>query len=382
MRTVYLDNAATTWPKPQAVSEAISAFLQRGAANPGRGGHSLAVEAGRMVYECRHRIARLFNIADDSRVIFTGNATQALNLAIFGLLQPGDHCVTTSMEHNAVSRPLHYLSQQGVEVTVVKCDTQGRLSLHDLQQALRPNTRLLVMTHASNVCGTMLPVGDVCRLAHAHGALTLVDAAQTAGVYDIDVVRLGIDLLAVPGHKSLLGPTGTGALYISPTVELRPNVFGGTGSFSELLDMPAVLPDKHESGTHNTVGLAGLLASLDYIQTHSIEAIRAHEQALAEQAWQGLRSIPSVCTYGTGHGAPIVAFNVGDFGSTEIAYILDASYGIATRAGLHCAPWAHETLGTLSQGVVRVSPGPFTTSEEINYLLEAVEAIAQEMTAC
>ncbi|KAF0193851.1 MAG: cysteine desulfurase [Bacillota bacterium] len=377
---IYLDNAATTWPKPPAVATAINDFITQGAANPGRGGHGLSLATGRMVFDCRKKLGRLFNVQDESRVIFTSNATQALNMAVFGTLSPGDHCITTSMEHNAVSRPLHYLQGKGVEVTVIPCNSQGELSLGRLQAAFQANTRLVALTHASNVCGTLLPVQEACSLARQHGALTLLDAAQTAGVYPLDAELLGVDLLAVPGHKSLLGPTGTGALYIGPRTELRPSIYGGTGSFSELLEMPDVLPDRFESGTLNTVGIAGLSSALDYIEIAGLTHIRTHETALAKLAWRGLQAIGGIKVYGTGDGAPIVAFNVGEIGSTEVAYILDASFNIATRAGLHCAPWAHQTLGTYAQGVVRVSPGVFTTIKEIDTFLEAVEAIKQEMT--
>ena len=381
-QTIYLDNAATTWPKPPEVAAAVHDILAQGAANPGRGGHALSLVAGRTVYECRKKLGRLLNVQDESRIIFTGNATQALNMALFGLLSPGDHCITTSMEHNAVSRPLHCLQGMGVEVTIVQCNSEGELPLEQLRAAFRHNTRLVALTHASNVCGTLLPIPEASSLARRHGALTLLDAAQTAGVYPLNAETLGVDLLALPGHKSLLGPTGTGALYIGPGVDLRPSLYGGTGSYSEHLDMPDTLPDRYESGTLNTVGIAGLSRALDYIEATGLNTIRRHEQSLAEQARVGLQSIRGVKVYGTGTGAPIVAFNVGQIGSTEVAYMLDASFSIATRAGLHCAPWAHQTLGTLAQGVVRVSPGVYTSPQEIDALLEAVEAIAQEMTEC
>lgn len=379
-KRIYLDNAATTWPKPPEVASAIHEFLTQGAANPGRGGHGLSLAAGRMVFDCRRKLANLFNAQDESRVIFTSNATQALNMALFGVLSPGDHCVTTSMEHNAVSRPLHYLQNHGVEVTVIACNGRGELPLDSVQAAFRANTRLVVMTHASNVCGTLLPVQGVFSLAREFGALTLLDAAQTAGVYPLDVGLLGADMLAVPGHKSLLGPTGTGALYIRPGVDLRPSIYGGTGSYSELLDMPEMLPDRLESGTLNTIGIVGLSHAIDYIETEGIDNIRRHERALADRARAGLEAMGGITLYGGGDGAPIVGFNIGDIGSTEVAYMLEASFNIAARAGLHCAPWAHQTLGTMAQGIVRVSPGRYTTPQEIDNLLEAVEAIKQEMT--
>lgn len=379
---VYLDNAATTWPKAPGVAQAIANFLEQGSANPGRGGHSLSLAAGRMVFECRAKLACMFGVKDDSRIVFANNATHALNMALFGFLSTGDHCITTSMEHNGVSRPLHFLQSRGVDVTVVQCDSLGRLDEDSLRAAIRPRTKLLAMTHASNVCGTLLPVAEACAIAKSQGIATLVDAAQTAGVLDIDVERMGIDMLAAPGHKSLLGPTGTGVLYVDSRLKVEPMLYGGTGSFSELLDMPEVYPDRLESGTLNTVGIAGLSASLDYLSLRGIKSVREHEQALAKRAIDGLSAIPRVKLYGASPRAPIVAFNIDDVGSTEVAHMLDASFGIATRAGLHCAPWAHLTLGTVEQGVVRVSPGPFSTEDDIDLLLTAVQEIVQEMTEC
>ena len=375
---VYLDNAATSWPKPPAVGEAMIDFLRDSAANPGRGGHALSLEAGRMLLLCRQRLAAFFGVRDASRMVFTASATHALNMALFGVLRPGDHCLTTSLEHNAVARPLHHLSLQGVEVTIVPGEADGSLQLEAVARAIRKNTKLIAMTHASNVCGTMLPVKQVGELARQAGALFLLDAAQTAGVIPIDVASLGLDMLAVPGHKSLLGPPGIGALYIGAGVDIVPLFYGGTGSFSAQMAMPEEYPDRLEVGTLNTVGIAGLAASLDYISKRGLSDIYRHERELVVRFRRGLSGIAGVTVYGQAEGAPIVAFNIKNLGSTEVAHILDANFGLATRAGLHCAPLAHRTLGTLSQGAVRVSPGPFSTAKEIDKLLTAVEEVAQE----
>lgn len=375
---IYMDNAATTWPKAPGVAVAMSRFIEESAANPGRGGHSMSLEAGRVVFECRRKVADLLRVKNAARIVFTGNATQALNMAICGVLKAGDHCVTTSMEHNAVLRPLHALSSRGVEVTIIECASDGTLDVGDVLRAMKSNTRLVALTHASNVCGTIMPIEEVARITRERQVLLLVDAAQTAGVYPLSLEHSGIDLLAAPGHKSLLGPTGTGILYVREGLNVEPVLFGGTGSFSELLDMPLIFPDRLESGTLNTVGLAGLSASLDYLLEAGIDHVRQHEDKLARRLREGLSDIAGVTLYGDGRGAPIVSFNIDDLGSTEVAYMLDASFSIATRAGLHCAPLAHKTLGTLHQGVVRLSPGAFSTQEEVDKVIAAVQEIARE----
>jgi len=377
---VYLDNAATAWPKPPSVGEAMAGFLRAGAANPGRGGHSLSLEAGRTILLCRQRLAAFFGVRDASRMVYTASATQALNMALFGVLRPGDHCLTTSLEHNAVARPLHHLAQRGVEVTIVAGEEDGSLRPEAVRAAIRGNTRLIAMTHASNVCGTLLPVKQVGELAREAGVLFLLDAAQTAGVIPIDVSWLGVDMLAVPGHKSLLGPPGIGALYIRAGIDIAPLLYGGTGSYSAQMAMPEEYPDRLEVGTLNTVGIVGLGAALDYVSARGIPDIHRQERELAVRLRRGLSSIAGVTVYGQPEGAPIVAFNIKSLGSTEVAHILDANFGIATRAGLHCAPWAHQTLGTLIQGAVRVSPGPFSTVQDIDRVLTAVEDVAQEET--
>ena len=374
--TIYLDNAATSWPKPGVVVEAMTSFMQKSAANPGRGGHSMAIEAARVVFQCREALGKLLNVADSRNIVFAPNATSAINTALWGYLKPGDHCVTSSLEHNAIMRPLHALQERGVQLTVVDCDVDDGVQVDAFAAALKDNTRLIAITHASNVSGTLFPVKDIAILARDAGVRLLVDAAQTSGVVPIDVQDAGIDLLAAPGHKSLLGPMGTGFLYVSPEVKLETTIFGGTGSNSHELSMPEETPDRFEAGTLNGPGIAGLFAGLRWLFERGIDSVAEHENTLVQQLRRGLGSIPGVLVYGSPSAVPVVSFNVRDIPSVEVSAILDASFNIATRAGIHCAPAAHKTLGTLQQGTVRVSPGPFNTLEDIEALLEAVEEIA------
>ncbi len=381
---IYLDNAATSWPKPPDVVRAMARFLEEVGANPGRSGHRLSVEAGRIVYRTREALAALFDLPDPLRIVFAPNATYALNLALRGLLRPGDHVITSSMEHNAVMRPLRALEAQGVALTVVPCAADGTLDPEDIRRALRPETTLIVLNHASNVSGTILPVAEVGRIAHQADLLFLVDAAQTAGVVPISMREMEIDLLAFTGHKGLLGPTGTGGLAIGERVPLErfePLVRGGTGSRSEYEVQPDFLPDKFEGGTLNAVGLAGLLAALSYLQERGLSAIRAHETALMEHLLVGLQSIPGVSVYGPADPArrmAVVSFNVAGRMPSEVALLLDERYDIACRPGLHCAPTAHRTLGTFPAGTVRFSLGPFNTPDEIEKAVQAVADLAEE----
>lgn len=376
---IYLDNAATSWPKPDAVYQAVDRCLRHSAANPGRGGHRQALAAGQIVYDTREGLAELFNIDDPNRIVFTLNATVALNMALAGYLRPGDCVVTTSMEHNAVARPLRRLEEQGVQVTVVPCDSNGTLSFADLDQAVTPDTRLLVIGHASNVTGTVVPLGEIGRLAASRGVPLLVDAAQTAGVEEVDVAEMNIAMLAFPGHKGLLGPQGSGGLYVREDITLAPLICGGTGSNSESDRQPDFLPDRLESGTLNTPGIAGLSEGVRFVLDTGVAAIRRREMALTEQLLTGLQEIPGVVVYGrpdiTGRTA-VVSFNIAGQDSAQVAYLLDRDYGIACRAGLHCAPWAHQTLGTIRQGTVRFSPGFFTTPQEVDEAVAAVRRIA------
>jgi len=381
---IYFDNAATSWPKPPEVAEAMLHFLRDVGANPGRSGHRTAVEAGRIVYAAREAVCELVNAPDPLRVAFTANVTVALNMALQGLLRPGDHVITSSMEHNSVMRPLRALERKGIQLTVVRCSPEGSLNPADLEAAIRPNTRMIVLNHASNVSGTILPVREVGRIARERGVLLLVDAAQTAGAYPIDVQADGIDLLALTGHKSLLGPMGTGGLVVGPRVDvsqMEPLIRGGTGSRSEREEQPDFLPDMLESGTPNAVGIAGLEAGIRWVLARGVEAIRAHERTLAQRALDGLRAIPGVTVYGPLDAArqtATVSFNIAGMEPSEAGLRLDEEHGILCRVGLHCAPAAHKTLGTFPVGTVRFGMGVFNTADEVDAAVAAVEALAQE----
>lgn len=376
---IYLDNAATSFPKPPAVAEAMSELLAHAAGNPGRAGHVLAVAAQRIVSDARRLVSSFLGAPDPARLVFTQNATEALNLGLWGLLRPGDRAVTTGMEHNAVARPLTALSDRGVAVERVPCGPDGALDLADLERALRAApTRLVAMVHASNVSGTILPAADAARLAHAHGALFLLDAAQTAGALPLDVKALGVDLLAFPGHKGLLGPTGTGGLWIAPHVKLAPLRQGGTGIHSEEERQPEELPEGLEAGTLNTVGIAGLAAAVRYLAAHGVEEVRARESALTARLLAGLAELPAVRIHGPRdprRQVGTVSITLDGWEPVDAAAVLDGSFGIAVRAGLHCAPLAHRTLGTHPAGTVRLSVGCFTTEEHVDRAVSALRAL-------
>jgi len=378
---IYMDNAATSWPKPEAVYQAMNRFICHVGASPGRSGHRLAIEAGRIVYEAREALAQLFNIDDPLRIIFTRNATEALNLAINGTLRPGDHAITGTMEHNSVMRPLRALEDRGVELTVVSCSKEGFLDPLEVDKAVRRNTRLIVLNHASNVVGTLLPVSEVGAIARRHGVLFCLDAAQSAGAYPLDVPSMNVDLLAFTGHKSLFGPQGTGGVFIRKGVELEPLMRGGTGSRSDSDHQPDFLPDKYESGTPNTVGLAGLGAGVRFVLSQGVDALREKEEKLMYLLIERLGAIPGVTLYGSGDArkqVAVLSFNIAGLAPSEVAMRLEEEYDILCRPGLQCAPIAHKTLGTFPRGTVRVSPGYFTTEDEIDIVLKAVCNIAKK----
>ncbi|OAT81754.1 aminotransferase class V-fold PLP-dependent enzyme [Desulfotomaculum copahuensis] len=378
---VYLDNAATSWPKPPEVLAAMERCLREVGANPGRAGHKMAIAANRLVDETRKELASLFNIGNPDRIVFGLNATEALNLALKGLLGPGDHVVTSSMEHNSVTRPLNTLRGAGVKVTKVACDHTGAIRVADVAAAVRRNTRAIVLTHASNVTGTVMPVAEIGRLARDRDLVFIVDAAQTAGVLDIDVTNMHIHLLAFPGHKGLYGPPGTGGLYVAEGVELNPLKEGGTGSHSDLPGQPEILPERYESGTLNTAGLAGLGEGVKFICREGIEKIRRHEQELTRQFLEGVKSIKDIRVYGpcdASRQAPVVSFAVGERPAGDIGAILDQNYNIACRAGLHCAPDAHRTLGTFEQKLVRFSFSRFNQPGEVEYALYCLREIVEK----
>ncbi len=379
---IYLDYAATSWPKPPQVFEAMRDFMENAGGNPGRSGHRLSLAAARVVYQARETLAELFHAPDPLRVLFTHNVTHSLNLVLRGLLKPGDRVVTSSMEHNSVMRPLRALEREGVCLEVAPCNADGSLDLRALRAALTPGTRLVVLTHASNVAGAILPVAAAARLAHEAGALLLVDAAQTAGVLPIDVPAMDIDFLAFTGHKGLHGPTGTGGLVLGERVqidELQPLVRGGTGSKSEFEEQPAMLPDKYESGTPNGIGIAGLGAGARWVLKGGVESIQEHERQLTAQLMSGLRNIAGLTVYGPGDAAAmtaVVSCRVRDQRVSEVGLQLDDEHGILCRVGLHCAPAAHRTLGTFPEGTIRLAPGPATTARDIEAVLRAFEKMA------
>jgi len=380
---IYLDNAATSWPKPPEVGEAMLHYLNHVGANPGRAGHRLAVEAARTVYAAREAVAELFGAPDPLRVVFGSNVTEALNLALRGLLRPGDHVITSSIEHNSVMRPLHALERQGVCLTVVGCSPDGTLDPGLVEAAIRSETKMIVLNHASNVAGTILPVAEVGQIARRNGLLTLVDVAQTAGALTVDVQGGAIDLLAFTGHKSLYGPMGTGGLIIGARVDaslLEPLKRGGTGSRSEHEVQPDFLPDMCESGTPNVVGLAGLEVGVRWVLDRGVEAIRAHEVALTQALIEGLRSVPGLTVYGTLDPelqTATVSFNIDGMAPSEVGLRLDDEYGILCRVGLHCSPATHRTLGTFPTGTVRFGLSAFNTAEEVHAAIEAVRQLAK-----
>lgn len=380
---IYLDNAATSWPKPEAVYMAMDSLMRNTGASPGRSGHLMSLTAARIIHEAREALCEFFGIVDPSHLVFTASATEALNLAIKGWLHRGDHVVTSSLEHNSVMRPLRAMEKLGVEVTVAPGSADGTLDPGEVERALRPGTRLIVLSHASNVVGTLLPVGAMGAIARSRGIPLLVDAAQSAGCFPIDVEAMNIDLLAFSGHKGLFGPQGTGGLYIRPGLEsqLEPLKQGGTGSYSEHDSQPDFLPDKYESGTPNTVGLAGLGAGVRFVMQEGLGNIREKEERLTRLLLSGLGAIPGVTCHG--HGDPsarvaIVSFNISGIGPSDVALRLEEDFRIMCRSGLHCSPTAHRTLGTFPHGSVRLSPGRFHSVLDIERTLEAVRQIARK----
>ncbi|MBM4349136.1 MAG: aminotransferase class V-fold PLP-dependent enzyme [Deltaproteobacteria bacterium] len=379
---IYFDNAATSWPKPQQVKEAMNRYMEEVGANPGRSGHSLSIEAARIIYEAREALSVLFHVKDSSRIIFTLNATESINLALKGLLKPKDHVITSSVEHNSVMRPLRYLEKMGVELSIVTCSAETMLDPVEVERKIRSNTRMIVLSHASNVIGTLLPVKEVGLIARRYNLLLLVDAAQTAGAYPINVEKDGIDLLAFTGHKSLYGPQGTGGLVIGEHVniqDLTPLKQGGTGSRSEFEEQPDFLPDRYESGTPNTVGIAGLLAGVQFVLEIGVEQIRQKEMKLMEKLTTGLKEIPQVKLFGDPRGDRVatLSFNFTHLTPSEGAYRLEKEFGIFCRPGLHCAPAAHRTIGTFPGGTIRFGLGAFNTQEEIHTAIEAIGRISK-----
>ena len=378
----YFDNAATTFPKPEIVYTKVMEAMQDYGANPGRSGHKLALKINRGMYDTRMSLAQLFNIGDPMNLIFTFNCTESLNLGIKGVLQPGDHVITTSMEHNSVLRPIRYLEQFGVESTIIKANCLGEINVEDIKNQIKDNTKLIVTTHISNLTGTIMPIKAIGELAKEYGVLYLIDAAQSAGIYEIDATTMNVDMIAFPGHKGLLGPQGTGGLYIRKGLEIKEIFQGGTGSMSESLIQPDMSPDRYESGTPNGPGIIGLGAGVEYINSKGMDQIRKHEEGLTKYFIEEVSKISGIKLYGPcdiTKQAAVVSLNIKDYDSSEIAYILDEQYDIMVRSGLHCAPLAHKTIGTLDQGVVRFSFSPFNTLEEIEYGIKSLREIVKEI---
>ena len=373
--SIYLDNAATSHPKPESVYQAVMHAMREVGASPGRGGHRRSLEAGRIMFQAREAAAALFSVPDSSRIIFTHSATEALNMALRGTLAAGDHVISSSMEHNSLVRPLHLLEKQGVGLTIVQAGADGVIDPDDVRRAVTPRTRMIAIGHVSNVSGSIQPIERISAIAREAGALFLLDAAQSAGSLPIDVVSCAIDLLAAPGHKGLYGPQGTGLLYAAPRVALRPLLAGGTGTSSTSEEQPASLPEGFEAGTHNLPGIAGLKAGMEFVMEQGVAVIGAHERALVTYAIERLRELPQVtlhCPSDPALRGAVLSFTVGGRDSSAIAFELDQRFDIAVRAGLHCAPRAHRTLGTFPGGTVRMSPGWFTTREDIALFCDAV----------
>lgn len=377
---IYMDNAATTLQKPREVKEAVmKAFDSMG--NAGRGGTQAALDASRMIYETREKLADLFGAESANRIAFTANSTESLNIALKGLFCPGDHVITTVLEHNSVLRPLYWCQEQGVELTILDCDEKGNISYEEMESAVKENTKAIVCTHASNLTGNMIDLERVGKITKDYQILFVVDASQTAGVYPIDVQKFGIDVLCFTGHKGLLGPQGTGGLYVKTGVRIRPLLCGGSGVDTYNPHHPSEMPTALEAGTLNGHVIAGLGAAISYLQRIGLDQIRERELSLMRRFYEGISQIPGVKIYGdfsTDKRAAIVTFNLGDYDSSEVSDELNEEYGIATRPGAHCAPLMHKALGTVEQGAVRFSFSHYNTEEEVDTAIKAVRELAQD----
>jgi cysteine desulfurase / selenocysteine lyase len=380
---IYLDNAATSFPKPNRVYEEMDRCMREYCANPGRGGHQMSIMSGKAIIEAREVISNFFNINNSMQLCFTKNATEALNIAIRGILKEKDHVITTCMEHNSVMRPLKALEKElGIEISQIKGDEFGEADPDDIKKCIKSNTKLISSTLSSNVNGIVMPIAEIGRISREKGILFLVDASQGAGMLKVDVEAMNIDLLAFPGHKGLLGPQGTGCLYVKEGVTLKPLMQGGTGSNSENIYQPDIMPDLLESGTINTPGIIGLGYGVGFINSFGLENIKEYKYSLVNRMFEGINDIKNIKLYSRVEkekNSGIIALNFNDIDSSEISYILDKVYGIATRAGLHCAPAAHETLGTLRTGIVRFSIGCFNTIDEVDITIQALREISQNL---
>ena len=378
---IYLDNAATTFHKPDGVIEAVAEAM-RHMGNSGRGSHEASLGAARMIYETREMLAELFGLGNPQNVAFTANSTMSLNMAIQGSFRPGDHVITTALEHNSVLRPLYKMRERGVELTIINADSAGNICYEEMERAIRLNTKGIVCTHGSNLTGNLVDIERVGKICRKASILLIVDASQTAGVFDIHMERMGIDVLCFTGHKGLMGPQGTGGICIGDGVCISPLMVGGSGTHSFLEEHPSRMPEALEAGTLNSHGIAGLHAALKFIRKTGIENIRRRELALMRQFYNGIADIPGVRLYGNfsdlENHAPVAALNIRDYDSGEVSDELAETYRICTRAGAHCAPLMHRALGTEEQGAVRFSFSYFNTEEEIDAAVRAVRELAED----
>jgi len=377
---IYLDNAATTMYKPQVVVDAVvKAMTSMG--NAGRGANEASLSASRIIFDTRDRLCKLFNGTNPKQIVFTNNSTESLNIAIKGILNPGDHVITTMLEHNSVLRPLYEMKEKGVELTIVKSNEMGTLDIADIEAAIKDNTKMIVCTNGSNLTGNYVDVESIGKLAKERGVLFVVDASQTAGVFPIDVQKMNIDVLCFTGHKGLLGPQGTGGMYVREGLAIRPLKVGGSGIKTYSKTHPEEMPTALEAGTLNGHGIAGLHAALGYLEEEGIDNIRAREQELMWKFYEAVKEIPNVKVYGdfsTKNRCAVVTLNIGDYDSSEVSDALLMDYNISTRPGGHCAPLMHEALGTVEQGAVRFSFSHYNTDEDVDTAIRAIRELSQE----
>ena len=377
---IYMDNAATTMHKPKEVIDAVVEAMNS-MGNAGRGASEAALCASRMIYDTRDRLAQLFGAEDARRIAFTSNSTESLNIAIKGILNPGDHVITTVLEHNSVLRPLYEMEKKGTELTIIGCDEKGMPDLAAMEEAVKENTKMIICTNGSNLTGNYVDVAAIGEMAHRHGLIFAVDASQTAGVFPIDVQRMNIDILCFTGHKGLLGPQGTGGIYVKEGIQLRPLKTGGSGIQTYSKEHPVQMPTALEAGTLNGHGIAGLHAALGYLEKKGIDNIRKKENELMWRFYNGVKDVPGIKIYGDysqSERCAIVTLNLGDYDSSEVSDELLMEYDISTRSGGHCAPLMHEALGTVEQGAVRFSFSHYNTEEEVDTAIRAIHELAEE----
>ena len=377
---IYLDNAATTMQKPEEVIQAVVTAMQS-MGNAGRGAHAASLEASRTIYDTREKLCHFFGGKDPRQLVFTSNSTESLNIAIKGVLNPGDHVITTMLEHNSVLRPLYEMEKKGVRLTIVKSNPEGTLDLADIENAIAPDTKMIVCTNGSNLTGNYIDPEPIGTLAREKGIVFVVDASQTAGVFPIDVQKMKIDVLCFTGHKGMLGPQGTGGMYVRKGLSVRPLLSGGSGVQTYSKTHPTEMPTALEAGTLNGHGIAGLHAAVEYLEKTGVDTIRAREQDLMWRFYEGVKEIPGVKVYGdfsTKNRCAIVTLNIGDYDSSEVSDELLTEYGISTRSGGHCAPLMHEALGTVEQGAVRFSFSHYNTEEEVDTAIRAIRELAEE----